>query len=313
MSPSGQSTQPGEVRDFVGYGRTVPDARWPNGARLALQFVMNYEEGAERNILEGDSGSEAALTEVAGEVARDGERSLTSESIYEYGSRAGVWRLLRLFERRRLPLTVFAVGQALLKNQEAASAFAELGHEVACHGLRWIDYRHVREDEEREHMARAIEAITRTVGQRPQGWYTGRVSLHTRRLVVEEGGFLYDSDSYADDLPYWDYRWGRPQLIVPYTFDVNDMRFAMPQGFNTGDQFYSYLKDSFDCLYREGETRPRMMSVGLHCRLVGRPGRAAALERFLDYAAGHDDVWICRRIDIARHWHSIHPAAAADL
>lgn len=295
------------ARDFVGFGQSVPRARWPGDARIAVQFVLNYEEGGERSVLDGDSGSEAALTEVAGDRSVIGDRHLTSESIYEFGSRVGVWRLLRLFEERKLPLTVFAIGLALTRNTEAAAAFAELGHEVAAHGYRWIDYHSVPEDIEREHIRLAIEAIEKTTGTRPVGWYTGRVSLNTRRLVVEEGGFLYDSDSYADELPYWDDRWHPPQLIIPYTFDVNDMRFAAVQGFNSGDQFFAYLRDSFDVLYREGDTTPRMMSIGLHCRLAGRPGRSAALERFLDYVLSHDRVWVCRRVEIARHWRANHP------
>jgi putative urate catabolism protein len=231
------------------------------------------------------------------------------ESIYEYGSRAGLWRILRLFGERRLPLTVYAVAMALERHPDAAAAMIEARHEIASHGYRWIDYQYVPEEVEREHMRRAIEIQTRVTGSRPLGWYAGRASPNTRRLVVEEGGFLYDADSYADDLPYWDTAHGRPQLIVPYTLDANDMRFAVAQGFNSGDQFFTYLKDSFDVLYAEGETAPKMMSVGLHCRLVGRPGRAAALARFLDYVQSHDRVWVCRRIDIARHWHAVHPCA----
>ena len=307
MSGVRRATIPYYRRDFVGYGRKLPDVLWPGGARVALQFVLNYEEGAERNILEGDDGSEAALTEVVNDQSLLDDRNLTSESIYEYGARTGVWRILRAFEQRKLPLTVFAVGQALERNPEAASAFAELGHEIACHGYRWINYRSIREADEREHIRKAINVIVALTRSRPLGWYTGRVSLNTRRLVVEEGGFLYNSDSYADELPYWDDRWAKPQLIVPYTFDANDMRFAAAQGFNSGDQFFVYLKDSFDVLYREGADKPRMMSVGLHCRLAGRPGRAAALERFLDYAAERESVWICRRVEIARHWHTYHP------
>ena len=294
-------------RNFVGYGRAAPKVRWPGDALIAVQFVLNYEEGAERNILEGDEGSESSLTEVANDISITAHRNLTSESIYEYGARVGVWRILRQFEERGLPLTVFAVGQAIERNPDVGRAFAELGHEVAAHGYRWIDYRDVSEVTEREHIRKAVEAITQVTGVRPRGWYTGRVSLNTRRLVAEEGGFLYDSDSYADELPYWDDRWATPQLIVPYTFDANDMRFTMAQGFNSAEQFYSYLRDSFDILYREGARSPRMMSVGLHCRLAGRPGRAMALERFLDHLTEQDKVWICRRIEIAEHWRTHHP------
>jgi allantoinase len=293
-------------RDMIGYGRNPPPADWPGGARLALQIVLNYEEGGESNVLHGDPGSEAFLSEIIGAASLPGERHLNIESIYEYGSRAGLWRILRLFETRRLPLTVFAVGMALERNPEAAAAMVEGGHEVASHGWRWIDYHAVDEATERDHMARAIETITRLAGARPLGWYTGRISPQTRRLVVEEGGFLYDADSYADDLPYWVREQGHDHLVVPYTLDANDMRFATAQGFNTGEQFFAYLRDSFDVLYAEGAERPRMMSVGLHCRLAGRPGRLAGLARFLDHVQSHERVWICRRIDIARHWHARH-------
>jgi allantoinase len=293
-------------RDMIGYGRNPPLADWPGGARLALQIVLNYEEGGENTILHGDAGSEAFLSEIIGAASLPGERHLNIESIYEYGSRAGLWRILRLFEARRLPLTVFAVGMALERNPDAAAAMIEGGHEVASHGWRWIDYHAVDEATERDHMARAIEIITRLTGARPLGWYTGRISPRTRRLVVEEGGFLYDADSYADDLPYWVREQGRDHLVVPYTLDANDMRFATAQGFNTGEQFFAYLRDSFDVLYAEGAERPRMMSVGLHCRLTGRPGRLAGLARFLDHVQSHERVWICRRVDIARHWHARH-------
>ncbi len=298
-------------RDMIGYGAHPPDPKWPGGARLALQFVLNYEEGGENSILHGDPASEAFLSEIVGAVPLEGVRHLNMESIYEYGSRAGFWRLMRLFAERKLPLTVFAVAMALERNPEAAKAMVEAGHEVASHGWRWIDYQYMPEAEEREHIRRAVESIERVTGSRPLGWYTGRVSPNTRRLVAEYGGFLYDADAYSDELPYWVEVGGKPQLIVPYTLDANDMRFATPQGFNSGDQFFAYLKDSFDLLYAEGEVAPKMMSVGLHCRLVGRPGRAAALARFLDYVQGHDKVWICRRVDIARHWIEHHPAPAA--
>jgi putative urate catabolism protein len=294
-------------RDMVGYGRTPPHAQWPNGARLALQIVLNYEEGAENNILHGDTASEAFLSEIIGAKPLAGQRNMNMESIYEYGSRAGFWRLMRLFEERKIPITVFAVGMALLRNPEAARAMVAAGHEVASHGWRWIDYQTVDEETEREHIRRAIEAIEKTTGTRPLGWYTGRMSPRTRRLVVEAGGFLYDADSYADDLPYWVKVEGRDHLVVPYTLDANDMRFATTQGFNSGDQFFGYLRDGFDVLFAEGGHAPKMMSVGLHCRLVGRPGRFAALERFLDHVGKHQGVWLCRRVDIARHWRSAHP------
>ena len=295
-------------RDLTGYGRTPPDPRWPGGARLALQFVMNYEEGGENCVLHGDAASEAFLSESIGAEPLIGQRNLNIESVYEYGSRAGFWRIWRAFTERSLPLTVYAVGMALERNPEAGPAMVEAGWEVASHGYRWIDYHDVPEDVEREHFRLCIAAIEQATGRRPVGWYTGRISPNTRRLVVEQGGFLYDSDAYNDDLPYWTYDHGTPHLVIPYTLENNDMRFSVAQGFNSGDQFFAYLRDAFDCLYAEGETAAKMMSVGLHCRLVGRPGRMAALQRFLDYAQGHDDVWICRREDIARHWHQHHPA-----
>jgi putative urate catabolism protein len=294
-------------RDLIGYGAHPPRVNWPDDARIAVQFVMNYEEGGENCVLHGDPASEAFLSEIVGAQPLAGVRHMNMESIYEYGSRAGFWRLMRLFGERRLPLTVYAVGMAIERNPEAARAMLEAGHEIASHGFRWIDYQYVSEEIEREHLRLAIAAQERVTGSRPLGWYLGRCSPNTRRLVAEEGGFLYDADSYADDLPYWDARHGRPQLIVPYTLDANDMRFASPQGFNSGDQFFAYLKDSFDVLYAEGTEAPKMMSIGLHCRLVGRPGRAASLARFLDYVTAHDQVWVCRRIDIARHWHQHHP------
>ena len=294
-------------RDMVGYGRETPDPKWPGGARLAVQVVINYEEGSENCILHGDKASEAFLSEIVGAAPLEGARNMNMESIYEYGSRAGFWRLHRLFTARGLPVTVYGVAMALERNPEAVAAMNEAHWEIASHGYRWIDYQDFDEAEERAHMQKAIEIQTRVAGRRPLGWYTGRVSPNTRRLVVEEGGFLYDADSYADDLPYWTTDYGRPHLVVPYTLDNNDMRFATAQGFNSGDQFFAYLRDAFDTLYAEGATAPRMMSVGLHCRLVGRPGRAAALARFLDHAQAHDDVWVCRRLDIARHWHEHHP------
>lgn len=297
-------------RNLIGYGAQPPHPRWPGDARLALQFVINYEEGGENCILHGDPASEAFLSESVGAQPLPGVRNLAIESVYEYGSRAGFWRLYRLFRDRRLPVTVYAVAMALERNPEAAAAMVEADWEIASHGYRWIDYQYVGADTEREHLQRAIAIQTCLTGQRPLGWYTGRLSPHTRYLVVEEGGFLYDADSYADDLPYWTYDYGRPHLVIPYTLDNNDMRFATYQGFNSGDQFFAYLRDAFDVLYAEGETAPKLMSVGLHGRLAGRPGRTAALARFLDYVQQHERVWICRRLDIARHWHAHHPPAA---
>ena len=294
-------------RDLVGYGRNPPHAGWPGGARIALQFVLNYEEGAENSVLHGDAASEAFLSEIVGAQPFPGARHMSMESLYEYGSRAGVWRLLALFRERRLPLTVFAVAMALARNREAAAAFVEDGHEIASHGWRWINYHGVDEATEREHIARSVRVIEEVTGSRPVGWYTGRTSENTRRLVAEHGGFLYDADSYADDLPYWELVGSQPQLIVPYTLDTNDMRFATPQGFNSGDQFFAYLRDAFDVLYAEGERAPKMLSIGLHCRLAGRPARLAALARFLDHVQAHERVWICRRVDIARHWRERHP------
>ena len=294
-------------RDLVGYGPDPPDPRWPGGARLALQIVMNYEEGGERSILHGDAHAEAFLGEVVGTEPLAGVRNVQMESIYEYGSRVGLWRLLRLFAERRIPISVFAVAMALERHPAAARAIVEAGHEIVSHGWRWIDYQFVEEAIEQEHIRLAVDALTRLTGSRPLGWYTGRLGPNTRRLVVEEGGFLYDADAYNDDLPYWVVVSGRPHLVVPYTLDNNDMKFGGYQGFNSGDQFFAYLRDAFDVLYAEGAERPRMMSVGLHTRLVGRPGRFAALQRFLDHVQRHSDVWICRRIDIARHWITHHP------
>ena len=297
----------GPLRDMVGYGARPPDPKWPGDARLAVQFVINYEEGAENCILDGDSSSEAFLSEIVNAVPLVGARNMNMESIYEYGSRAGFWRLHRIFTGRGVPVTVYGVALALSRNPDAVAAMLASDWEIASHGLRWIDYQDVPERIEREHLERAIALHEEVTGERPLGWYTGRMSEQTRRLVVEAGGFLYDADSYADDLPYWVEELGRPHLVVPYTLDNNDMRFSQVQGFNSGDQFFAYLRDAFDVLYREGEESPKMMSVGLHCRLVGRPGRAASLERFLDYVLGHEHVWVCRRLDIARHWHQTHP------
>jgi putative urate catabolism protein len=301
-------------RDLIGYGRNPPHARWPGDARIAVQFVLNYEEGGENSVLHGDPGSEQFLSEIVG-AASYPDRHLSMESIYEYGSRVGVWRLLREFERRGLPLTVFGVSMALERHPDLTRAFVELGHEIACHGWRWIHYQSMDEATEREHLRIGMEIAERLTGQRPLGWYTGRDSPNTRRLVVDHGGFLYDSDYYGDDLPFWT-RVARTDgtevdhLVVPYTLDTNDMRFATPQGFNTGEHFLQYLTDTFDVLYAEGEHAPKMMSVGMHCRLLGRPGRFRALQRFLDHIERHDRVWVCRRVDIARHWIARHPAGA---
>jgi len=295
-------------RDMIGYGANPPHASWPNDARIAVQFVINYEEGGENCILHGDQASEAFLSEIVGAVPFPGQRHLNMESLYEYGSRAGFWRLQRLFTAQHLPVTVFGVAMALQRNPEAVSAMREADWEIASHGYRWIDYRDVDENVEREHLLRALEIHEEVTGAAPSGWYLGRCSENSHRLAAELGGFLYNADSYADDLPYWDYRFDTPQLMVPYTLDANDMRFATPQGFNSGDQFFSYLKDTFDSLYAEGSERPRMMSVGLHCRLAGRPGRAAAVERFLDYVRAKHDVWVARRADIALHWREAYPA-----
>jgi putative urate catabolism protein len=296
-------------RDLVGYGRNPPDPRWPGEARIAVQLVVNYEEGGENSVLHGDAASEAFLSEIIGAQPIPGMRHVNMESIYEYGSRAGFWRLWRLFTERGLPVTVYGVATALMRNPEAVAGMKEAGWEIASHGLRWIDYQFLPEEVERRHMDEAIRIHTEATGERPIGWYLGRASPNTLRLVAEEGNFVYCADSYADDLPYWAEVAGRRQLIVPYTLDANDMRFATNQGFNTGEQFFQYLKDSFDVLYEEG-TRgaPKMLSVGLHCRLVGRPGRLAGLARFLDHVARHDKVWVARRIDIARHWQEHHPA-----
>lgn len=293
-------------RDLIGYGKSPPHARWPGGARIAIQMVLNYEEGAENCILHGDPASEAFLSDMINPPALPGARHMSMEQIYEYGSRAGVWRLLRLFERYKTPVTVFGVAMALERNPAVVEAMLEAGHEIASHGWRWINYQDVPERTEREHMSRAIDIHKRLTGERPLGWYTGRTSPNTRRLVAEDGGFLYDADDYSDDLPFWTQVSRRPHLIVPYTLEANDMRFA-GTGLNTGEQFYSYLKDAFDVLYAEGETAPKMLSIGLHCRIVGRPGKMAGLERFIRYALGHQDVWFTRRIDIARHWREVHP------
>jgi allantoinase len=308
MSPPPSPRYP---RDLVGYGRRPPHAQWPGSARVAVQFVLNYEEGGESSVLHGDPASEQFLSEMSSPAAYPA-RHLSMESIYEYGSRAGVWRLLREFERRQLPLTVFGVSMALERHPEATAAFKELGHEIACHGWRWIHYQGMAEATEREHLRRGMEIIERLTGERPLGWYTGRDSPNTRRLVADHGGFAYDSDCYGDDLPFWlQVRKSdgtlAPHLVVPYTLDTNDMRFSSAQGFATGEDFFQYLRDAFDVLHAEGDEAPKMMSIGMHCRLLGRPGRMRALQRFLDHVQAHDRAWVCRRIDIARHWRATHP------
>ncbi|MDD2918169.1 allantoinase PuuE [Rhodoferax sp.] len=305
-------------RDLKGYGPRPPHARWPDQARVAVQFVLNYEEGGENCVLHGDAGSEQFLSEMANPASYP-DRHISMEGIYEYGSRAGVWRILREFEQRGLPLTVFGVSMALARYPELVQACQQMGHEIACHGWRWIHYQSLPEAVEREHMARGMEILSRLMGERPLGWYTGRDSPNTLRLVADYGGFDYDSDYYGDDLPFW-MKVAKtngdvvPQLIVPYTLDCNDMRFALPQGYAYADPFFQYLKDTFDALYAEGDPAgldaPKMMSVGMHCRLLGRPGRIVALQRFLDYIGQHDKVWVCRRIDVARHWKAIHPYSA---
>ena len=302
-------------RDLLGYGRNPPHPQWPGQARVALQFVLNYEEGGENAVLHGDGGSEQFLSEMFNPPSFT-ERHMSMEGIYEYGSRVGVWRILREFEKRGLPLTVFGVGMALQRHPELTAAFVELGHEIACHGWRWISYQNLDEATEREHMRLGLDAIEKLTGNRPLGWYTGRDSPQTRRLVADDGGLLYDSDYYGDDLPFW-MKVKRtdgalvPRLVVPYTLDTNDMRFSLPQGFAQAEDFFIYLRDSFDALYAEGdpngENAPKMMSIGMHCRLLGRPGRLVALQRFLDHVAKHDKVWVCRRVDIARHWQATHP------
>jgi len=296
-------------RDLVGYGRTPPQPRWPGDARIAVQFVLNYEEGGESCILDGDPGSECLLSEIVGAQPWPGQRNLNMESIYEYGARSGFWRLWRMFTSRGVTLTVYGVTLAMARNPEAVAAMKEAGWEIASHGLRWLEYRDFPEEVERQHIREVVRLHTQLTGERPLGIYQGKPSINTLKLVLEEGGFLYSCDSYADELPYWvpGLSPDRPHLIIPYTLDANDMRFATNQGFNSGDQFFTYLKDTFDVLYEEGrDGSPKMMNVGLHCRLVGRPGRAAALARFIDYVTSHDRVWIPRRIDIARHWYEHH-------
>ncbi|NMY88505.1 allantoinase PuuE [Pseudomonas oryzihabitans] len=298
-------------RDLIGYGAQPPHPLWPGDARIALSFVLNYEEGGERNILHGDKESEAFLSEMVAAQPLPGVRNMSMESLYEYGSRAGVWRILELFARHQVPLTIFAVAMAAERHHEVIRAMVQAGHEICSHGYRWIDYQYMDEAEERAHLQRAIQILTELTGERPLGWYTGRTGPNTRRLVMEEGGFLYDSDTYNDDLPYWEPNTptGKPHLVIPYTLDTNDMRFTQVQGFHTAEQFFQYLKDAFDTLYEEGATTPKMLSIGLHCRLIGRPGRLVGLKRFLEYAQSHERVWFARRVDIARHWHREHPPA----
>jgi putative urate catabolism protein len=309
------TTQP-YPRDLLGYGKNVPHAQWPGKAKIAVQFVLNYEEGGENAVLHGDAGSEQFLSELFNPASYPA-RHLSMESIYEYGARAGVWRILREFEKRGLPLTVFGISMALQRCPEVTAALKQSGHEIACHGWRWIHYQNIDEATEREHMRIGMEIITQMTGERPLGWYTGRDSPNTRRLVADYGGFEYDSDYYGDDLPFWmkvKKTDGSmvPHLIVPYTLDANDMRFSLPQGFAQAEDFFIYLRDTFDALYAEGDEAPKMMSVGMHCRLLGRPGRIRALQRFLDHIEQRDRVWVCRRIDIARHWKSTHPFKAAE-
>lgn len=294
-------------RDMIGYGRHTPNPCWPDNAKIAVQFVINYEEGAENCVLHGDPASETFLSEIIGARAY-ADRHMSMESLYEYGSRAGFWRLHRLFQKYQLPVTVYGVAMALARNPDAVHAMLEADWEIASHALRWIDHQFMDKDEERAQIAEAIALHTQITGSRPLGWYTGRDSPNTRTLIQEAGGFLYDSDSYADDLPYWVNTHAKPHLVIPYTLDTNDMRFAAPQGFNCGDQFYTYLKDAFDVLYEEGNTAPKMLSIGLHCRIIGRPARIAALERFIQHVLAHPQVWICRRVDIAHHWHQHHPS-----
>ncbi|MEO8889986.1 MAG: allantoinase PuuE [Coleofasciculaceae cyanobacterium] len=293
-------------RNMIGYGQTPPNPNWYQQAKIAVQFVINYEEGGETCILHGDQTSEIFLSEIVGAIPLHGLRHMNMESCYEYGNRAGFWRLYQMFTQRHIPITIYGVAMALERNPEAVAAMLEADWEIATHGYRWIDYKYFSAIAEREHLQLAIAIHTQITGSRPLGCYIGRTSQHSRQLIMEEGGFLYDSDSYSDDLPYWVYDYNQPHLVIPYTLDNNDMRFATAQGFNCGDQFFAYLKDTFDLLYAEGETAPKMMSIGLHCRLVGRPGRAAALARFLDYIQQHEKVWLCRRIDIAKHWHEHH-------
>ena len=292
-------------RDMTGYGKESIHPNWPNKAKIAVQFVLNYEEGGENSILHGDDASETFLSEIIGAKAYQGARHMSMESLYEYGSRSGVWRILRLFEEFNIPITIFAVGLAIARNRQLADYLVDHNYDICAHGFRWIDYQFVEEEVERKHIKDCISILTEFLGKRPEGWYTGRNSPNTRKLIIEEGGFLYDSDAYDDDLPYWanEFDTDSKHLIIPYTLDVNDMRFASPQGFNSGDQFFNYLKDSFDALYKEGETSPKMMSVGMHARILGRPGRIMAMRKFLEYISTFDNVWLCSRREIADHWY----------
>lgn len=292
-------------RDMTGYGKESIHPNWPNKAKIAVQFVLNYEEGGENSILHGDDASETFLSEIIGAKAYQGARHMSMESLYEYGSRSGVWRILRLFEEFNIPITIFAVGLAIARNRQLADYLVDHNYDICAHGFRWIDYQFIEEEVEREHIKDCISILTEFLGKRPEGWYTGRNSPNTRKLIIEEGGFLYDSDAYDDDLPYWanEFDTDSKHLIIPYTLDVNDMRFASPQGFNSGDQFFNYLKDSFDALYKEGETSPKMMSVGMHARILGRPGRIMAMRKFLEYISNFDNVWLCSRREIADHWY----------
>ena len=294
-------------RDLIGYSDQPPHAQWPDDARVAVQFVLNYEEGGENCILHGDPASEKFLSEIIGAEPFEDARHMSMESIYEYGSRAGVWRILELFRARKIPITVFAVAMAMQRHPQVIEQALEDGHEIASHGYRWINYHGMSIEQERAHMEKAIAIHSDICGARPLGWYTGRTSAHTRDLVAEEGGFIYDADDYSDDLPFWSKQVAAPHLIVPYTLDTNDMRFATAQGFHTGDQFASYLIDAFDTLYAEGVSSPKMMSVGLHCRLIGRPARFAGLVKFIDHVQKHEKVWMARRLDIAKHWMKTHP------
>ena len=294
-------------RDMIGYGRNPPDPQWPGGAQVAVQFVVNYEEGGENNILHGDAASEAFLSEIVGAQPWLGMRHANMESIYEYGSRAGFWRLWRMFTSRQVAVTVYGVATAMQRNPEAVAAMKEADWEIASHGLKWVEMKDKSAEEERREIAEAVRIHTEVTGTRPLGLYQGRSSNNTIRLAAEEGGFLYSSDAYADDLPYWIQGPKGPFLIIPYTLDTNDMRFATPQGFNSGEQFFTFLRDAFDTLYEEGAAgAPKMLSIGLHCRLIGRPSRAASLARFVDYVLAKDKVWVPRRIDIARHWYANH-------
>ncbi len=295
-------------RNLAGYGEKRPNPHWPDDARIAVQFVLNYEEGGENCVLYGDEGAETFLSDIMPAPDIVGMRHMSMESLFEYGSRAGVWRILRLFEERGWPLTVFAVASALANYPALARRFLHGGHEVAAHGYRWIDYQNVTVDEERDHIAKAIDSLTELLEERPGGWYTGRTSPNTLDIISNEHDLVYCADDYSDDLPFWDHRFGSPLLIVPYALDTNDMRYAAAHGFANGEQFFAYLKDTFDVLYAEGAERPAMMSIGLHCRLAGKPGRFAGLKKFVEYVADHDRVWVCRRLDIANHWRANFPA-----